>query len=197
VFLDGTLGDDEARGDAAVRVALCHQRQHLALARCQVVERVVSMTLRDQLLDECRVDDRAAGRDAPERVDDIVDPHHPALQEVPDAPAALEQVDRRLDLDVRGEQQDPDLRELCANRARGIEAFPGLGRRHADVDHRDVRHLLADDVAERLGVAHKPDHVEAGPPQEAGDPFPEEDVVLRNDDPRSRHLAGELTLRPS
>jgi hypothetical protein len=52
-------------------------------------------------VDECRIDDGAAVAHALQPVDDIGHVHNLALEEVADAVSAFEQVDRRLDLDVR------------------------------------------------------------------------------------------------
>src|SRR3712207_6900001 len=42
VLLHGALGDHEVRGDGGVRAALRHQLEHLALARGELLERVVA-----------------------------------------------------------------------------------------------------------------------------------------------------------
>jgi hypothetical protein len=87
--------------------------------------------LGQQFLDDGGVDHGAAECDPFEGVDKILDPYDPALEQIADAVAAAQEVDRRLDLNVRRQEQDPDLRELAANRARDIDAFKGsmTGRR--------------------------------------------------------------------
>ena len=65
VLLDRSLGEPELTGDAGVRAALGHERQHLAFARREDGERVVAASSLDQRLHETRVDDRSARRDPP------------------------------------------------------------------------------------------------------------------------------------
>jgi hypothetical protein len=117
------------------------------------------------------IDDGAAACDPLERVDEVGGVHHPALEQVADALAALEQVHRRLDLDVCGEEENSDPRELGPDRARRVESFRRMRRRHAYVDHDEVRRLLAHELVQRAGVARLADDVVAGAAQEAGDPL--------------------------
>src|SRR5262249_56507583 len=104
-----------------------------------------------------------------------------------DALSAFEQVDRRLDLDVRRQQQDPDLRGLGADRAGRLEAFPALRRGHADVDDDKVRARFSHELRERVGIADGPDDLEPFTVEQARDPLAQEDVVLGDDDPGSGH----------
>src|SRR5262249_32026331 len=194
VLLDRALGDDEPGCDAVVRVTLRHQCQYLSLPRRQLAERIAAVPLRDELVDEGRVHDRAAARDPFERVDEVGDAHDPALQQVADSLTAFEEVDRGLDLDVRREQQDPDLRELAADSARRLEALPRLRWRHADVDHRKIRCLVAHDLIERVRVAGLADDLVAGVRQEARHPLTEENVIIGYDN-AACHRQRQLTLR--
>jgi hypothetical protein len=115
--------------------------------------------------------------------------HHPALEEVADALPAFEQVDRRLDLDMRRQQQDPDLRRLRADRAGRFKTFPALRRRHADIDNDEVRARLSHEARECIRLAYRADDVVPFTVEQARDPFAQEDVVLGDDDPRSGHNA--------
>ena len=84
-------------------------------------------------------------------------------------------------LDVGGEHQDAGLRMLVADPQRGAQAVVGVGRRHADVDHRDVRLVrpdLADEVVRVPRLAHD---VEAMIAEEPGDSLAQQDRVLRDD----------------
>src|SRR5262249_26439910 len=65
VRLDRVCGDVEALGDATVGETLCHEGEHLALARCEVLERAVLGRAVEQLRDEGRVDHGLTGGDAP------------------------------------------------------------------------------------------------------------------------------------
>jgi len=52
VLLHCSLGDPELAGDAGVRTALGHQREHVAFACREVLEEVVTLAGVDQALDE-------------------------------------------------------------------------------------------------------------------------------------------------
>jgi hypothetical protein len=88
-------------GDAGVRAAFGHKREHLALARRKHVEGVFYAARGDELLDERGIDDRSSPDDPLERLDEFVHVRDAALQQVAAALAAGEQVRRLLDLDVR------------------------------------------------------------------------------------------------
>jgi hypothetical protein len=174
-------------------LALRHQREYLALAGRQLRERIVTVALREELLHERWVDDRAAVGDALQSVDDVAHLHDPALQQVADPLAALEQVERLVDLDVCREDQDPDLRELGADTSRRVEALQFLRGRHADVDDHQVGDQFADQTHECGRIARLSDHVEARAGQKTGDPFAQEDIVVCDDNSACRHLAPKLT----
>src|SRR5262249_25473145 len=136
-----------------------------------------------------------ASVDALERVDDVVRAHDPVLEQVSDALAALEEVDRGLDLDMRREEEDPDLRELSANRASGVEAFPRVCRRHADVEHDELGGLAAHDLVERGRVAGLSDHLVPRPAQQADDALANENVVVRDGDMAPGHASRAYARR--
>jgi signal transduction histidine kinase len=72
---------------------------------------------------------------------------------------------------VRRREQDPDLGELAADGARGVDDLGGVGRRHADVRDDEVGRPGADRLDQRRGVADAAGHVVAGLAEEAGDPL--------------------------
>jgi hypothetical protein len=83
VLLDGALGDEEPLGNRSVRAAFGHQREHLPLALCQVVDRVVSLpALSDELRNDGRVEHRPALTDPPHgtAVDQLLRTRWAALQ---------------------------------------------------------------------------------------------------------------------
>ena len=101
VLLDGPLGDDHPQGDAGVRAALRHEPQHLALARRELVERVVRAPAADELGDDGGIERRSALGDAAHCGREVVDVGDPVLQQVPDALGVLaEELDRIARLDV-------------------------------------------------------------------------------------------------
>ena len=78
---------------------------------------------------------------------------------------------------------------LLADRLGRAQALVGVGRRHPDVDDRDVRVLLADRGEELRGVAGLGDDLETGLGEQAGDALPQEDRVVSERDPE-RHGTG-------
>jgi hypothetical protein len=57
-----------------------------------------------------------------------------------------------------------------------------VGRRHADVDDRDVRDLLVDRPHELVARRRLPHDVEAGAPQQRDDPLADEQPVVGDHD---------------
>ena len=108
----------------------------------------------------------------------------PVLEQVADAAGAVgDQPQRERRLDVLRQDEDADRRAvLGADRLRRPEAFVGVGRRHPDVDDRDVGTVLADGGQERLGIAGLGDDVETGLDQQPGDPLPQEERVVGQDE---------------
>jgi hypothetical protein len=60
VLLHGTLGDDEAFGDALIGAALSHQLKHLPFARSQLLDGFLVTATAEQLRHDRRVDREAA-----------------------------------------------------------------------------------------------------------------------------------------
>jgi hypothetical protein len=175
--------------DAGVRAALGHVLEHLALASRQVGQRIVGALRRDELAHQVRVDHGAAARDPRERLRELGEVGHPALEQVADRAPAGEQLHRVLDLRVGGEHEDRDVRLLGADRARGVEALGRVRRRHADVDDRQVGPLRAHQRQQLGRVRGLPDDLEAGTLEHAGEPLAQEVVVVRQDHSRHRHDA--------
>ena len=57
VIFDRSLGDPQVPSDTGVGATLRHQAEHLALARRELVKRIVGPPGLDELLDESRIDD--------------------------------------------------------------------------------------------------------------------------------------------
>jgi hypothetical protein len=92
VRLDGLRRDVEPLRDAAVGQALGHQAEHFAFPGGQLVERVGASAAVEQLGDEGRVDDDAAGDNTCDRVRELRDVEDAVFEQVADAPlASLEQ----------------------------------------------------------------------------------------------------------
>jgi hypothetical protein len=178
VLLDRALGDPELMGDAGVRAALRHEREHFPLARREVLERILNAAGGDELLDEGRIDDRCAVDDPLEGLGELVDVRDAALQQVAAPLAAREQVGRLLDLDMRGEHENRRLGQLFADLAGGVEALDRMGGRHTDVDDGEVGPVLPNELDQVRRVARLAHDLEARALEQAGQALAEEDVVV-------------------
>ena len=181
---------NERLGDRRVVLPLGHLAQHVALARRQLVERrlLAPRVLRHQRLDDLRVDHRPAVCDGADRGDELVEILHALLQEVGATLAAtLEEREHVARDRVLAEHDDADLGIGLAQPSRGLDAFVGAARRHADVRDDDVRPLCFDRREQRVEVAARRRDLEVGPRlEQAPDAFADEVVVLREHEP-DRH----------
>ena len=140
VLLDRAQRHHHLLGDRLVRAALRHQLEHLALARRQLRERIVAAPPADEPRDHLRVERGAAVRDPFHRGGELLHVGDAVLEQVADAlGVSLEQLERVAGLDVLREHEHADSRVALADLLRGAEPLVGVGRRHPDVDDRDVR----------------------------------------------------------
>ena len=184
VLLDRSLGEPELAGDAGVRATLGHQRQHLALACREVRERVVAPPSLDQCLHETRVDDRSARRDPPQRVDELVHVQDAALEQVADPIAGREELCRLLDLDMCRQDEDARSRETPRGSSvprRAPRSSASGGIRMSTITSSGSCSRTSSSSSSR--VAGLADDLEAGPLEQAREPFAQEDVVVGHDDP--------------
>jgi hypothetical protein len=137
VLVDGPLADPELAGDTRVGSAFGHELKDLALARGEVAEGIVNSPRGDELSHEPGVDDRAAAGDAFQRLEKVAHLGDAALQQIPHASPFREQVHRTMELDVRGQNEDADLRELGADRLCGVETLGGMRRGHPNIEHHE------------------------------------------------------------
>ena len=173
VRLDGLRAEEELLADRPVRAALRDQAEHLALPGRQLVERVVVAPAAEELRDDVGVDDGAAVRDAADGGEELVELDDPVLEQVAEALGAVaEERERVARLDDLREDEHPDLRMLGADRHRRLRPLVGVGRRHADVDDRDVGLLAPHDPLQRVGVTDLRDDLEAVLREDAGDALP-------------------------
>ena len=142
VLVDGALADPQLARDTRIRPSLGHELKDLALAGREIAERIFHPARGDELSDQPGVDDGTAGGNPLERLEKVAYLGDPTLQQVAHPVPFGEQVDRAMDLDVRGEHEDADLGQFRADRPRGIETFGGMRGRHANVEHDDVGALL-------------------------------------------------------
>jgi EmrB/QacA subfamily drug resistance transporter len=144
VLFHGPLGHPELAANAGVRQAFGHQRQHLALARRQRIQRVIGAPGRDELLDEQRIHHRAPPHDPVERLDEVGHVGDPALEQVAAALPAGQQIHGLLDLDMGGQHHDRGVGEILPDHPGGIQPFGGLARWHPDIHHHQIRPVLPD-----------------------------------------------------
>ena len=118
--------------------------EHLALARREHVERVVDAARGDELLDERRVDHRAALDDPLQRVGELVDVGDAALEQVAAAPCPPASRSIACSTSTCAESTTMAVSgQLRADRARRVEALGRVRRRHADVDDGELGPVLA------------------------------------------------------
>src|SRR3954454_15615953 len=79
VSLDRAFCDPESSCDAGVRASLRHQREHLALARRQLFERITDFPRRNELLNKQGVNDRSTTAYASNGVEKLVKLRDPTL----------------------------------------------------------------------------------------------------------------------
>jgi len=135
--------------------------------------------------------------DPSHRVDKIGRLQYSVLEEVTDAVPTLQEVESRIDLDVRREHENPHLWILAPNRAGCIQSLLSLGRGHADVDDHQVRQVMVGSRFEGCCVTDFSDDLEACAVLHARDAFPNEHVVVRYHHPVSAHAGLELTPAPN
>ncbi|GAA5061520.1 hypothetical protein GCM10023259_049600 [Thermocatellispora tengchongensis] len=166
---------------ADVRVAFRDERQYLALAGRQPGERV-AMAAQEQAY-HLRGDHGPSGGHLPQCGDELRHVYHPILEQVAHAtPAAgVEQLGGILVLDVLAEYDDGQAGVAAPRFDCGAQPLILVIRRHPDIGHHEVRCVLGDGPAERIGVADRGDDIEAESRQQAGRPFPEQDPVLSQD----------------
>jgi hypothetical protein len=198
VGLDRLRREKERVADRLVRATLGHQRENLALTLGQVVERHPGTPSAHELGDDLWVDDGATAGDPPDRIGEIVEVVNAVLEQVADAACTIgDQAQGEGRLDVLRQNEDPDARAvLGADRLRGAEALVRVGRRHPDVDDRDIGLVLANCGQERGGVADLGDDLEACFDQQSCDPFAEKDGVIGKDNTEG-HVAGTSARIPA
>ena len=136
----------EPLGDRRVRAALGDQLEHLALARRQRARAVLVARAREQAArrpagrapSRPRRRARACATNSSTSVDAV-------LEEVAEPFGSSASSARRdAGLDVLRQDQDPDAGMARADLVGGAQAFVGVGRRHPDVDDRDVGPVRVD-----------------------------------------------------
>src|SRR5436190_1486162 len=80
--LDRLRAEPERPADALVRAALCHQRDDLALTRCELGHGINTAPPGEQLVDDRPVDNTLTGRDPLHGVEELLHAAYPFLQQV-------------------------------------------------------------------------------------------------------------------
>jgi len=143
VLLDGTFGKPQPTGDACVGAPLGHQRQNLMLSRTENGKRIFASTRGHQLLGERRIDHRDAIGDPVWRIDELCNICRPTLEEVTDPMPACYELYRILDFVMRRQNEYAGFGQLLPDYSCDVKAFGGVGRRHTDVDDKQVGCLRA------------------------------------------------------
>jgi hypothetical protein len=99
-----------------------------------------------------------------------------------------------LDLDMRGQDEDGDLRQFLVNHPRCLEPLGRVSRRHADVDDRDIRNLVSDKLDQALRVRRLTDDLEAPFAQQSRETLPKQHIVVCDRDPRCPFWSGHTAV---
>ena len=100
-----------------------------------------------------------------------------------------------VDVDVCREDEDGDVGQLRADRARSLEALGRVRRRHTDVDDRKIGLVQAHEGKEVIPVTGLTDDLEAVPVKQTRDAFPQQEIVVRDDDPHAARALVPLIRR--
>src|SRR2546421_1729421 len=92
-----------------------------------------------------------------------------------------------LDVGMGGQDQDAGFGEFLADLPGRVQPLDGMGRRHPDVDHHQLGRGLPDHWQYLPAVTGLPDNREARALEQARQPLPEQDVVVRQDHPGPGH----------
>jgi hypothetical protein len=173
--------------DSTVGTPFRHQGEHFPLARGQVVEGVAPSTRSNELLYQRRVDNRLSFHDPLESAYELTHVSHSVLEQVTNTLAAVEQLHRRLGLNVRRQHEYSDLGLDGTNRARRLEALGCLSGRHTDVDDHDVGSVLAYEREQGRGIARLTHDFVACAFEQACDAFAEKHIVIGQGNADSGH----------
>jgi hypothetical protein len=138
---------------------------------------------------EPRIDVRAARRDALDRADELL--HRAGLERVP-AGAGVEPAVEQLGVGVAGVEDDAEAGPARKQLARELDP---AAVRQADVDDRDVRLAVIDEIDARRDVASGSDDLQAVAFQQGDEPFAEGLVVV-DDHELGHRAARSLTAAP-
>jgi len=185
VLLNGALRDPEAPPDAGIGAPLGHQREHVALATGELVERILDIAGHHEFLNQSRVDHRPATAHSSDGIEELIDVGNATLEQVAGAAPAREQRHRVLHLDVCREDQERRLGELFANRPGCLESLRPMGGRHADIHDRESGLLLFDQPHQFRGVTRLADDLVPAPLEQAGEALAHQHVIVGDDDSRT------------
>ena len=144
-----------------------------------LAERVVGPPALDELFDDGPVHDALPGVDAADCIGQLLDACHALLEEVADARGRVfEQAHGVARLQVLGKDEHPGADVLLADSRRCDDALVGVGRRHADVDDREVGFLIAYERHQLIDVTRFADEFEACSHQQQCHAFSHEGCVV-------------------
>ncbi len=117
----------------------------------------------EQLRHHFGVEGGSARSDAAHRVEELLDVGHPVFEQIADGSGrAAEQFGGIPFLDVLAEDKDGDAGPPLAEFQRRSDPFVGPGRRHPDVNDREIRTELRDRLDERGRRIDRRDRLDAG-----------------------------------
>ncbi len=176
--VDRLLRGPERCGDLRVAHALGHHVQQLALT-------IGGVVTPGQPFSDHRIDGAAAGVDLADRARELVALRDPVLQQVRQAAVPTAQQRQGVRLVVVGRQHhDAGVRVRRADRMRAVDPLQLERRRHLDVRHDHVRHVLGGGRQQRRRVDRDPHHLDVVVGvQQRPNTLAHEHVVLAKHDP--------------
>ena len=149
------------------------------LARGQLGQRRCLALPAEHPPDHLRIEHGPPVRHAPDRARELLDVGDAVLEQVPDRARVLaDQLERVVGLDVLRQHEHADVGMRLADLDRRAQSVVGVGRRHADVDDRDVRAMRADLAEELVGITGLRYHVEALGLEHADHATAQQDVIV-------------------
>ena len=98
-------------------------------------------------------------------------------------------------IEEMGQHQHSYRRMQIANCHGSHQAFVGVRRRHFDVDQGDIRTVEGDRHQQPVRVRDRGHHLDADLGQQAGQPFPQQHLVVGDHDPHGNTAVIEVSPR--
>jgi hypothetical protein len=180
----GALGDDEPFGDGGVTQSLGHQGQHVAFPGGQPLKALVGAGTYQQLGDNLGIDGRSAIHHPVQRVQELLDPAYPLLEQIAQARAAVrEQLGGERLLNVGREHEYGECGMPAPGLDRGADPVVGVRRRHPHIHDGHIGFVFIHSLEEVARVRRGGHHVQGFGAQQQGEALAQQRLVLGDHDP--------------